>query len=381
MTTFILILINIILALWLGGLCYLFFGLAKIWKVLSSRGYTQKTLNIIRKEITTTVYENLVRIKSSSSFKSNNITIQMPIKSKINLNLSDKCSSEYDFFVFSKRNIFIKQDNIEKHPEIFQKRSDFHSLFESYSPIFDSLDIKDILIAPNLTSITLKSENIDSLIANIGEIIQFITELHSLIHININIDDQTEPKPEYTSFFKKYQTAITVVMATIAAFMIIGVSLSLVEKESETVSKANTVSDDTFIQAWEIHKSWAKVTDIKELEHSKEIKILSQNKIELKDYAGFKPELTPWGFRVLPKKNFKKHYKILLLPGNTQILGFINHQPIKKVFWGEYLVLLYDLSTIKKASFINIYMRYNQDIIPIPANSYKKDSSLWNTLF
>ncbi|HAR62415.1 MAG: hypothetical protein DKM50_07165 [Candidatus Margulisiibacteriota bacterium] len=336
------------------------------------------TYNLLTQRVYSSLLNHKLLISVTRVWRLFSIKIRIPILSQYEVTFDTRCKPNGDFFLFCEKNIFITAPKSDIVPALYSTRSNYHAIFSRYLPTFFHTPFNSIHITRNFIEVRMSAENLSKIIPNFIEILHFAKEINK----EMNSSSTPQSAHDYLQHTEKASGTISkklilIFFITIFFFTIIGAALSLLVNKNNPAQ--NTYRYNSFIQIWELYKDFAYVYDLKQ-DTTGNLEIISRTTTPLTEYAGFKPELAPWGFRISPKLNFKYHYKILIFPKETEILGCINFQPIKKLKTTDHLIVTYDLSNVSENSFIKIYMRYRGKLVPVDIKVFvEKVASLTGT--
>jgi hypothetical protein len=375
--------INVSIASWLLYIYYFFIITPLKLYLLMKKNKLNSSLNFFAQYVVFNFQNTFIYLRAIKVYKKYKLYIDIPISSDHEVFFDTKYNPNSDFFLFSTQNIYVNNEALENYPEIYNRRSKYHKLFKRYEHVFSYIDFKSISFTKKRIRLKITTKNLLYLISNFFEIFNFIQEMFELLHANkIHYHNILSVKKENHSNIMLNKNLLYTTVFTLIIFTLIGLSLASLESSSKLKEKIITKKLNTYIQLWEIYAKQANVYDFIKNKKDKDIGLIAKNTIPLEEYAGFKPELMPWGFRITPRIKFAKHYKILVLPKETKILGYINYEPEQIYYTKEYQIIIFDISMIKKESFIKIYMKYRGDLAPLNIKEFrKKNKNIWKAMY
>lgn len=372
--------INLFFVLWLIAIHALYYPLFVLGFKLKKMQYTP-SIKLFYHQLFIAINKEKITISLIRHFDTYKVRIKFPYPTSFLATLSQNCKKQSEYFIFAGGNLFLTAPDDQTLAYFYTKRNLFQTLAAKHSPTFADHQIEKIYFTPYSISIELRTKSLETLIYDLPDLNGYSKEIAELVSLS--------ERNEHRALLEKNRlisnkVLIATLLITVITFAVIGISASTLNIKLHQIPPQKK---DTYIQVWLINKDFAHVYDI--TEENQKPELLAKNLVDLHEYAGFKPELVPWGFRVSPKYNYRHHYKILIFPKLTEILGFINLTPIKQMTCGEYMLLIYDLSDIKAKGYINIYMHYRGEMPLININQllprldevvYQQESPTYNML-
>lgn len=343
------------LSLWLLALYVIYLPMLTLLVQLKRSGF-KASIHLVSHQIIINK-EGKITLTITRSLKGYTLKMKLPYPCSISADLNDHCKDTSEYFIYSGKNLFLSAADQATLTYCYERRAQFQELFTTYSPILADHRLQKLCCTPFNMLMETRTKKLSLIAPDLTDILNFTKAINELVSFS---DKNIVRTRRDRGFVAENKMLFSIILITAVIFSLIGLSASLLQQQRQATPPLKL---DTFIQIWEIYKDFANVYDVNENDQG--MTLIAKDYAALKDYAGFKPELVPWGFRVSPKYNYRHHYKILIFPKETELLGFINYSPMKQTICSDHLIVVYDLSEIKKKSYINIYMHYRGNIRPI----------------